>query len=170
MEVFFNGEKADGHEFATWTSDGVQTTKYTAIDTKSDDSTHSSFIETADIEIRYWRDTIDNTLWADENSTNKVCPVGFRVPTASELEKELAGFVLESAFHSFLKTTANGLRDSVNGNEYLGTRGNLWSSDTHDSSVNGTLSQYLAINPNANNTKVWEGHKAYGKAVRCIKD
>ncbi len=164
------GRKADGHELATWASDGVPTSKYTITNIKSDDPAHSSFIETADIDIRYWRDTIDNTLWKNENSNNNVCPVGFRVPTAAELEEELAGLVLESAFHSFLKTTANGLRHSVSGYAYLGTRGNLWSSDIHVSSDHGTLAKYLGINPHIDDTKIWKWHKAYGKAVRCIKD
>ncbi len=98
-----------------------------------------------------------------------VCPVGFRVPTITELENETINASAAvtnntDAFNNFLKLPSTGLRGSIAGAMIdQGLFGSIWSS-----SVNAISSQILGFyNAGAS---AGADARAFGRSVRCIKN
>jgi len=121
-----------------------------------------------------WAQKMDNNgslrskIWSQTDGTS-ICPVGYRVPTISELEDETTNssdgmFNNIDAFNNFLKLPSAGVRSSYYGSKVLKkTGGVLWSTTTRDH-----YSYYLGF------FQFMSG-KAYGKRanavrVRCIRD
>jgi hypothetical protein len=99
-----------------------------------------------------------------------VCPSGFRVPTASELEAEtinataLAVTNPATAFSSFLKMPAAGMRWGSSGTmDNVGTSGYMWTS-TADGT--GAVIVYFTSFPFAGS---WGDARAKGRSVRCLQ-
>ena len=106
--------------------------------------------------------------WSKTDGTS-VCPVGYRVPTITELEAETISASTPvrnrtDAFNNFLKLPSAGTRG--------GDTGSILSKGTgcyiYSSSVDGSDSYYLYSS--SNNAYIFSFYRVYGRAVRCLKD
>jgi hypothetical protein len=112
-----------------------------------------------------------------------VCPVGFRVPTQSELEAETITQGIDSnseLFKTFLKIPTNGGRDFSTGN--LSTQGqyvSLWTLDSEkvddytndpENKKEGYMSKALFSAKHDSSAYFAIQFRAAGKGIRCIKD
>jgi len=100
---------------------------------------------------------------------SSVCPVGFRVPNQTEWANDTINNGVDnriSAFNSFLKLSANGSRNYYNGGmEVQGTTGIYTINAVYDSEN----VWYFGFN-NGSASVYPHTYRAYGRAVRCIKD
>jgi uncharacterized protein (TIGR02145 family) len=155
--IFQWGRGADGHEFRTsgntagpiatpWTSSNFITNNTTPFD---------------------WRTPQDNNLWQGVSGTNNPCPIGYRVPTDTELDNQRLRWSVNTssgAIASPLKLPRAGGRSSSNGSlSFVGTSGLYWSS-----TVSSTNTLYLYFN--SSSAAVSTYNRAYGFSVRCLKD
>lgn len=153
------GREADGHEKST-------SYKTTA---KAGDVTDAGDKFIYDSTDWTTSDSSGDTRSANWSKTDgsSICPVGFRVPTESELKTETTDSGVSNrtnAFDNFLKLPSAGYRSD--GSASLGSQGsngNLWSS-----SVSGSYSRYLYF---GSSNAVWYSlYRAYGFSVRCLRD
>ena len=155
--LFQWGRKPDGHELITYT-DGTTGIVSGTTGTPDNTPTHALFIMGHD-----WRSTGDNTLWANEASANNPCPVGFRVPTLTELNTLVTAASITNsttAASSTLKFTVSGFRRYNSGAHLdVGSVGYHWTSDY------GSYRYF-----NSGGTAAAGGSLTYGLAVRCIKN
>lgn len=114
-----------------------------------------------------WRIPQNVFLWQGATGTNNPCPLGFRVPTDSELNVERLSWSSNNvmgAFSSPLKLTAVGNREfnsgTITGVETIGL---YWSS-----TVNGNHSNNLYFD--SGYADISNYNRAYGMSLRCIKD
>jgi uncharacterized protein (TIGR02145 family) len=114
-----------------------------------------------------WRSPQNDNLWQGVNGVNNPCPVGYRVPTDSELDAERLSWSSDNAagaFASPLKLPLAGLRNGIDGSLFsVGTRSYYWSS-----TVRGPYSNNLYFS--SSNANMDSGLRAFGLSVRCIKD
>ena len=164
--LFQWGRKPDGHELITYTNSTTGSAANGTTTTNSDAPADAKFI----LEPNYpydWRSTQDDTLWATEASANNPCPVGFRVPTETELDTLVTAASITnsaSAASSTLKFTVPGNRTYSNGTlSDVGSYGNYWSS-----TVSGTYASFRYFN--SGGTYTYSNYRANGVAVRCLKD
>jgi len=156
------GRGADGHQEPTG---GVTSTT-----SSSDTPGHSDFIltETSPFD---WRVPQNNELWQGVSGTNNPCPAGFRIPTKTEWETEMASWPSmdpAGAFASPLKLVLGGFHCHYCGEFYEeGYIGYYWSSTVYYT-VDGNYSLYLNLGPSSTYTDY--NHRAYGYNVRCIQD
>ena len=169
--LFQWGRAADGHELMTRTAASIEgTTVVTAntSPTQKDIPTNAFFITTSSYP-NDWRESPDIALWNSESSTNNPCPVGFRVPTQTELIAERDGAInpitnYTTAQDNFLKLTPAGSRFFTNGRiHYGGDHGHYWTA-----SVNTTFSKYLEIYPSGSVLSIY--YRAIAYSIRCIKN
>jgi len=115
-----------------------------------------------------WLSLQDNTLWQGVNGVNNPCPMGFRMPTATELNQERLSWLgndINAAFNSPLKFTPTGYRYHPTGTLSLsGRHGNYWSS-----TVFGVNSKNLFFG-DTDVSQISYHVRASGFSVRCIKD
>ena len=106
-----------------------------------------------------------NDLWQGVNGINNPCPKGFRLPTESEWDVELAGWSnAAGAFASILKLPAAGRRSTTNGDVgHTGSIGHYWSSTITSSN---TRFHYF----NINFKEMSFASRASCYSVRCLKD
>jgi uncharacterized protein (TIGR02145 family) len=156
-DLFQWGRIADGHQIRTSTT----------IATLSSTNTpgNANFI-TSSTGNQDWLSTQNDNLWQGANGINNVCPVGFRLPTMTELETErtswTGGYNTTGAFASPLKLTPSGIRDVSGSLSVEGSSGLYWSS---------TVSGYNVYNLKIGSTTVTNsGARASGRSVRCIKN
>lgn len=83
--LFQWGRKPDGHELITWTASSSGSSTYGSTTTRSNNPTHSLFINATTIP-NDWATSLNTSLWASESSANNPCPPGFRLPTQSEFQ------------------------------------------------------------------------------------
>ncbi|PWN57546.1 hypothetical protein C1634_025605, partial [Chryseobacterium viscerum] len=159
--LFQWGRKPDGHELMTWTSGTAGTAVNGTTSTLNNTPGHALFISSN----TDWRTTQDDTLWASASSANNPCPLGFKVPTATEITTlaTAAGITNgTTAASSALKFPLSGRR-SFNGSfSGLGSFGYYWSS-----SIASTNSSYYVFGSNFTVSSV---RRAFANGVRCIKD
>jgi uncharacterized protein (TIGR02145 family) len=114
-----------------------------------------------------WRSPQNTNLWQGVNGVNNPCPSGYRLPTETELNAERTSWSQNNsagAFASPLKLPVAGNRNYSNGSLYLvGTSGLYWSSTV--SSTNSRVLYFLSSNAYMNTN-----YRAFGFAVRCLKD
>jgi uncharacterized protein (TIGR02145 family) len=186
--LFQWGRKADGHELRTW-KDGKATSVSVSgsTATNSDTPTHALFIKQSS-SPRDWRETQDGTLWESESSTNNVCPVGYRLPTAGdegtnegtnvEWEEEVNSWHTDNAHDSTTSThaLASSLKLPMPGYRHRkgdvraeGYSGNYWSASIGSADFNPDGSRELNINSNGVYPNFTE-YRAYGFSVRCKRD
>jgi len=133
---------------------------------------HNNFITSSDIYSYDWIKGADsdgnirNSNWSKIDGSS-VCPIGYRVPTESELQAETTDKDIYnniSAFENFLKLPSNGtrhfngLKDNPDNNW-----GRIWSS----TQING-YAKGLTIN--INNAYWFNDYRSGGFSVRCIKE
>lgn len=144
------GRLTDGHQISTSGTTPTQST--------TDVPGNSNFIINNDD----WRSTPNNNLWQGVNGINNPCPSGFRLPTRTEFEAEMATWSSQDsdgAFTSPLKLSGAGIRD-VQGYIYAIGQTLYWTSSTV-----GNNADYLE-----SGIAVYSASKAYGMSVRCIKN
>ncbi|MCI5158147.1 MAG: hypothetical protein D3906_06835, partial [Candidatus Electrothrix sp. AUS1_2] len=156
-DYFQWGRGADGHE--------KKTSSTTTTLSSGDNPGHGDFI-TTNAAPNNWRETQNDNLWQGVNGINNPCPAGFRVPTKTELETEVASWSSQNtagAFASPLKLTAVGYRHWDGSIREVGLKADYWSS-----TVGGTQAYNLFFGDST--TQVGTNNRAYGFNVRCIKD
>ena len=154
------GRGTDGHQIVT---SSIKNTL-----SSSDVPGHANFI--IGTNIPDWRSTQNNNLWQGVNGINNPCPLGFRLPTESELNAEITSWSTQNsdgAFSSPLKLPVCGTRSSSNGIlSNVGSHGFYWTStiDVTKTSVSRVLVfryNYAIFNSST---------RVPGNSVRCIKD
>lgn len=151
------GRFADGHQCRY----NSTTTTQSTTDTPNIDS----FI----IGNTDWRNPKNDNLWQGVNGTNNPCPIGFRIPTKSELNAEMNSWSSQNAagaLASPLKLVMAGKRSSEDGYGFLeldGEQGMYWSS-----SIDGDQSTYLQFSETG--AQISASPRSNGISVRCIKN
>ena len=150
------GRRSDGHQCRT----SATTTTLSSVD----QPVHGDFIIPA-ASPADWRSPQNTNLWQGVNGVNNPCPLGYRVPTQSELTAERNSWASTNstgAFNSPLKWTMAGCRQP-GGNFYLvNSRAYYWSS-----TVSGINSFHYDVYSLAN---VIPNGRAHAMSVRCIKE
>jgi hypothetical protein len=165
--LFQWGRGADGHELINWTSSsagtGVNAPTPGPIETPW---TSINFITNGSAPTD-WRDPQDNNLWQGVSGTNNPCPIGYRLPTQTELDNQRLSWSSNNsagAIASPLKLPWAGRRSNSNGSFIsVGGDGRYVSSTV--------VSQFAAhlrlFNTGASITSL---SRATGLSVRCLKD
>ncbi len=150
------GRLSDGHE--------KRTSSTTPTLSPTDVPGHGDYISASGT-ISDWRSTPNNDLWQGSSGINNPCPAGFRLPTESEFNDEMATWIsqdADGAFASPLKLVMAGHR--VHDNFYIsGSAGSYWSS-----TVLGEDSRRIRIISNGASPATSSRVNAF--SVRCIKD
>jgi uncharacterized protein (TIGR02145 family) len=122
-----------------------------------------------------WRMPQNNNLWQGINGINNPCPVGYRLPTISELISEASSwgsFNSVGAFGSPLKLTVAGVRNSLTTGGVLANvdwAGYYWSSSTIFV-TDGFYSNDLEFANNSTTMNNSYMMRSRGQSVRCIKN
>lgn len=175
------GRSTDGHEKSN--------SSITSKRSNSISEVGSSFIITADSpydwvqNISQDKNAVDEdgllrmAQWSKTDGTS-ICPVGFRVPTSTEIYSETTSYTgienekkgaikvtnRNTAFKNFLKFPVSRYRFNGNGSLYYnGSHGVVWAN-----SVDGSSSKYMNFN-SQNADEDWY-NRAYAFSVRCIKN
>ena len=114
-----------------------------------------------------WRSTRNDNLWQGKYGINNPCPAGYRLPTITELDAEVAAYSITNsttAFASPLKFTLPGRRTYSSGVlTSIGSSGHYWSSTV--SGISASI-RYFSAGATAN----YNDPRAFGFTVRCLKD
>jgi hypothetical protein len=152
------GRRSDGHQ--------CRNSATTSTLSSTDQPAHGSFI-TTDSGNYDWRSPQNNNLWQGINGTNNPCPIGYRIPTETEINAERLSWSSNTrvgAYASPLKLPMAGFRNSGNGSLIVvGSVGRYWSS-----TVSGTNLRYLFFDSSL--AIMGTNYRAYGRSVRCIKN
>jgi len=151
------GRLGDGHQ--------NRTSATTAVNSANDVPGHSNYITDAS-DPWDWRDPSNYNLWQGLGGVNNPCPQGFRLPTETELNAEMASWVSNDAagaFASPLKLVMAGYRSFAGTLVAIGTFGSYWSS-----TAAGGYCRNLSFN--SSSASMNSNRRAFGFSVRCIKD
>lgn len=165
--LFQWGRGADGHELINWTSSSSGTAvNGTTPGPIATPWTSINFITNGTTPFD-WRTPQDNNLWQGVSGTNNPCPIGYRLPTETELNNQrLSWSSINSAgaIASPLKLPMAGTRSaSVGSLGSVGTFGFYWSSTVSSTDARG-------LGFNSSNALVYANSRAGGYSVRCLKD
>jgi hypothetical protein len=153
-DLFQWGRGDDGHQ--------IRTSGTTSVLSKKDNPGHGNFIM-AFPSPWDWRSPQNDSLWQGDGGINDVCPVGWRIPTLTELANERLSWSSNDsagAFASPLKLVVGGFRRTDGSLGDRGFLGAYWSSSGRDVSLNFySLDAYNGANP-----------RGRGLSVRCIRD
>jgi uncharacterized protein (TIGR02145 family) len=152
------GRRADGHQ--------CRNSGTTSTFSSTDQPSHANFILSPNAPVD-WRTTQNNNLWQGVNGINNPCPLGYRLPTFSELDADKINWTLNNsagAFNSPLKLTLAGDRFYNDGSiRVIGFEGRYWSSTIY-SNYSWFLDFY------SYNSIMDKLARADGASVRCIKN
>ena len=165
--LFQWGRYSDGHELINWTG----TTSGSGVNGQVSGPLGSPW--TSNIFILSstddWRNPPNNNLWQGISGTNNPCPIGYRLPTDTELDNQRLSWSYNTptgARDSPLRLSMAGHRASSNTVfNNVGTRGYYWSSSV--STEVSTASDYLYVYTSSN---IGYQVRRVGYSVRCIKD
>ena len=149
------GRSSDGHQ--------CRTSGTTSTLSSVDQPSHGDFI----LNSNDWRSPQNSNLWQGVNGVNNPCPIGYRLPTETELDAERLSWSSSSpqgALASTLKLPNGAYRKRQNGSfQDVNTRGNYWSS-----TVNSNSSRQLMFG--AGSAFLGGNNRGNASSVRCIKD
>jgi uncharacterized protein (TIGR02145 family) len=152
------GRRSDGHQ--------CRTSPTTATLSTTDQPAHGDFIPSPS-SPNDWRTPQNANLWQGVNGVNNPCPIGYRIPTETELDSERLSWNNNNAtgaFASPLKLPMAGYRNGGTGALFdVGIGGGYWSS-TPSILVSRSL-PFNSIGANINTNT-----RAGGLSVRCIKE
>jgi hypothetical protein len=166
--LFQWGRGADGHELINWTSSSAGTgVNGATAGPISTPWTSINFITNNTTGPIDWRTPQDNNLWQGVSGTNNPCPIGYRLPTETELINQRLSWSSNNsagAIASPLKLPMAGYRLDVSPGSVLGvsTSGFHWSGTVLDNRAH-----LLNFGTGAG---MGGGNRAYGFSVRCLKD
>jgi len=165
-DLFQWGRFADGHQCRN----SETTDKLASTSTASADQAWAGKYIMGSSPDYDWLSTPDTTMWQGVDGVNNPCPTGFRIPTKPEWEGEIAKWEESGnrnstgAYNSPLKLPDTGGRHIYSGDPFfVGSGGAYWSS-----SVSGSYAR--GLNFTSNYANLDSSSRAYGYAVRCIKD
>ena len=167
------GRLADGHEKSNSTTTSTLATGITSVGSSFITSSSSPYdwtIADADGSLR-------SALWSKTDGTG-VCPVGFRVPTITELKTETLDYAgvdntitgavkvtnSATAFSNFLKFPVAGFRDGINAS----MRDQNVKGDVATSSMDGIFQSIMLFD--SNNVIVGGDPISSGFSVRCVEN
>ena len=152
------GRRADGHQ--------CRTSATTATLSSIDQPANGNFI-LAPTNPNDWRSPQNTNLWQGVNGINNPCPIGYRMPTNSELDSERLSWSSSNsagAFASPLKLPMPGYRNSGSAGLFnIGVHGYFWSS-----TIATNMSQSLSFTTTG--VLMFPYDRASGCSVRCLKD
>jgi hypothetical protein len=155
--LFQWGRGADGHEFKTsGETAGRISTPWIS----------TNFITTS-LNPYDWRTPQEFNLWQGVSGTNNPCPIGYRLPTETELNNQRLSWSANTAagaIASPLRLPLPGSRYRVDGSiNNIGTIGFYWSN-----MISSTLSRGLDLS--SSDASVGDFYRGSGLSVRCLKD
>jgi len=160
------GRKADGHQLVTYPDEATGVATNGTSDTKVDEPTNALFI----MSDSDWRVHPDQGLWKGLDAKNRVCPKKYRLATDNEWIAEYDG---RGALGwtwlppSFLKLSATGIRNHINGLVYAsGHEAHYWTSTI----FNTNMAHTLFFNYYEDDSYTHQYEKADGNPVRCRMD
>ncbi|REC44804.1 FISUMP domain-containing protein [Chryseobacterium pennipullorum] len=171
--LFQWGRKPDGHSLIKWTASNAGKGVYSTSSTRVDNPGNPLFI----IAGGDWRTDAgtSSTLWQNSTSANNPCPIGFKVPSQSQLQNYLNSANISNGINgavaSKLGFTAAGTRVSTSGDispVTTGTSGLYWSSSAGSQSSPSAFA--LQIGQFGAPSATFGASKAQGVSVRCIKE
>ena len=161
------GRNYDGHQESNSTTTPTQATNINSAGTDFITESSGSF------SIDWARDADSDGALRSANWSaidgSSVCPVGYRVPTITELRDETTAASTAvannaDAFNNFLKLPSAGVRENGGGSmSNQGSIGYVWSS-----SVTNSNSNYLFFESGSASSSYTTG-RARGLSVRCLK-
>jgi uncharacterized protein (TIGR02145 family) len=120
-----------------------------------------------------WLINATTNLWQGINGINNPCPLGYRIPTSSELDGEIAFWNSSNSdvpFQSPLKFTYTGYKLAQDGTRgEVGTSGRYWSSSA-SANFNQSIGLFIYYNNGNGYFGMNNEARAYGHSIRCIKD
>lgn len=160
------GRNFDGHEDSASATTDMQATDV-------NDVGHGNFIESNSTYDLDWAKEVDSdgslrqANWSKTDGSS-ICPVGFRVPTITELRTETLDSGVQDAetgFNNFLKLPTAGHR-YYSGNIPSGGVLVMWSSSLRDS-ARAPYVEYRSVVSG----HIWSSYSTYasGLSVRCLK-
>ena len=164
--LFQWGRRADGHQLISYPDNVTGIAKNGTTTTKADNPPNSLFIY-SDSD---WRVNPDQALWKGIDAKNRVCPKKYRLADDNEWMAEYDG---RGALGwtwlppSFLKLTATGRRDHLNGLVYAsGHEGHYWTSTI----FNTNMAHTMIFMYYEDDSYTHQFEKADGNPVRCRMD
>jgi hypothetical protein len=155
-DYFQWGRVVDGHQ--------ILTSNTTTIVSTTNSPGNANFI----LAKPDWISPQNDNLWQGVSGINNACPLGFRLPTITELDNERVSWSTNNsvgAFASPLKLTVAGYRYIDNVWTNANQMGRLWSS-----TVSGTTVLCLEFGSTNNATIIKAALRSTGRSVRCIKN
>ncbi len=146
------GRRSDGHQ--------CRNSATTSTLSSVDQPAHGNFI-TNGTDPKDWRNPQNTNLWQGWNGVNNPCPLGYRLPTQTELSNENILNPNQSML-SEIKAPQGGYRSNSGGLTSVATWGFYWTN-----TLSGTLSKYLKI---GGGPGFYDFSRATGASVRCIKE
>jgi hypothetical protein len=155
------GRRADGHQ--------CRGSATTTVLSSVDQPAHGSFIKISNQSPYDWRVPQNNNLWQGVNGINNPCPIGYRLPTAIELEEESNSW---NGSFTTLKFTFTGGRNPSNGqlDDLVGFEGEYWSSTISDINDGTTGKNSRHIEFGSGGSVINSAIRSGGNSVRCIKN
>ena len=170
--LFQWGRYSDGHELFNWTSGSAGTAVNAPTTGQSSSTTPGNSFLSGSNNWYTGTNPTPASLWQGVNGTNNPCPIGFRLPTETELNNERLSWVQapitstntsSGAIASPLKLPVAGYLGSVGSLINVGSRGCYWSNTVSGSSARGL---YFV----SNNANMGTYDRTWGYSVRCLKD
>jgi hypothetical protein len=159
------GRGADGHELINWTSASAGAAINAPTTGQSSSATPgNSFLSGS---TNWYTGSNPDNLWQGVNGTNNPCPIGYRLPTDTELDNQRLTWGSNNsagAINSPLKLPVAGTRSGIGSLYDVGTYGRYWSNTV--SSTDVRYHGFMSINA----FMFASSNRAFGLSVRCLKN